>query len=88
MNTNTKTKTNRIEEIKKYLEARLYDTMEWYRDCVSCEETYDNIRRDVKSILKETTTKFGLEELPFHIRLDVEDGGKIIVLKAIDKSLN
>jgi hypothetical protein len=81
-------KKSRVKEIKKYLETRLYDTMEWYHDCVSCEETYDNIRRDVKSILKETTTKFGLEELPFHIRLDVEDDGKIIVLKAIDKSLN
>lgn len=81
-------KTKKVEEIKKHLEDRLADTMEWYTGCVSCPETFDNIKRDVKSILKEVSTKYQVSELPFTIRLDVEDNGKVIVLKAIDKVLN
>jgi len=79
---------NFSKEIKSYLEDRLSYTMEWYKDCVSCEKTFDNVRKDISSIVQETCTKFNLKELPFIFKLDTEDNGKIIVVKTIDKNLN
>lgn len=78
--------TEKAKEIKEHLEERLSHTMEWYKYCISCEETFVNIRKDVNSILKEVCNKFNLTELPFIVKLEQEDD--VIVLKAVDKKLN
>lgn len=76
------------KNIELYLKERLSYTMEWYKDCVSCEKTFDNIRKDINSIVQETCAKFSLKELPFLLKLDTDNNGKIVVVKAIDKNLN
>ena len=77
---------SRSKDIKKELEERLQVTLEWYRNCDICEETLNNVRKDVKSLFEEICLKYKLKDLPFILTVLIEDG--FIVVRALDKRVN
>lgn len=79
-------KPNQIQQIKNEFELRLHACMEWYSSCIQCEETLDNVRKDVKSLYEEICEKHKLNDPPFIFSVFMEDG--FIVVKAINKKLN
>lgn len=78
--------SNKAKEIREYLEKRLDYTLEWYKDCILCEETLINVRKDVASILEETVNKYKLKNTPFTLKTVIEDG--FIVIRFLDKKAN
>lgn len=73
-------------EVRAYLTQRIAAALEWYRDCDACEETLENVRRDLASVLDEVRTKFRMTELPFLLRTQLE--GTEIVVTATNRNVS
>lgn len=79
---------DKIQEIKLFIENKANSALEWYLGCVACDETSENIRRNILSIMEEASEKFKINPLPFTFKLILEDNGRIVVVKFIDRKLN
>jgi hypothetical protein len=75
----------RARAVVDYLERRIAATLEWYHGCVVCEETTANMRKDLASLVEKTGRHFGIE-MPFQLRLRVEDG--IVTVSVLDPDAN
>lgn len=78
--------TTRATRIKSYLEQRIAAALEWYSGCVCCAETLENVKRDLDSVLAETCAKFGIDRMPFLLRVQFE--GTDIVVRTIHRGLS
>jgi hypothetical protein len=76
----------RARQIRSYLEQRIAAALEWYAGCACCTETLQNVKRDLDSVLAETCEKFGIDRMPFLLKVRFE--GTQIVVSAVTRDLS
>lgn len=72
--------------IREELETRLAIILPWYDDCDICQETLDNVRKDVNSVFNEIMRRHKIDDPSFRLRTRFE--GTLIVVDVIDRKLN
>lgn len=76
------------KDVEEFIYRRLDEVLEWYKGCFLLEETKENIHRDIDSVLRETSDKFGLKyPLPFTFRVELDETG-ICIVTAISRDKN
>ena len=77
-------KYNVEAEIKR-LNEKLAHALEWYSECIDCEETRTNISRELESIMKEERRTYPMLN---DYTLRIEGGvGETIVVRAVKMDL-
>jgi len=77
----------RAKEFRKELERRLDIALSWYKDCIKCDETLQNARRDVNSVFKFVCKQYDITNSPVMLRTRFSDDNYIVV-DYIDRNIN
>lgn len=77
----------RAKEFRRDLERRLDIALDWYKDCIRCDETLKNARRDVNSVFDSVCKQYGITDSPIMLRTRFSDDNYIVV-DYIDRKVN
>lgn len=73
-------------KFREELESRVDFILDWYKNCVRCDETLKNARRDVNGIFDEVCDKFGLSDPPISLQTRFGDDD-CITIDVVNKEL-
>lgn len=83
----SKLSADQKSDIQKWLYTRLEEIIIWYEGCDAVDETLQNAKRDVDSVLREMVVKFKLKPVPFYPSLTFDMNNKIVV-KFVNREFN
>ena len=77
------------EEIKKFIDEKIHGVMDWYThgEAIDCQETRDNMNKELGSILPAVEKKFNLKKIPYVLRVRSYSGNGDLIVRAEKLSL-